>query len=70
MTCEILVDVHESGRIQDARNRGNSNHAVSGTPYLGPVASDGRGLVQWVVIEKLLSPEVREQLWRQAEAAA
>lgn len=42
---------------------------TTGTPYLGPVASDARGIVQWVEIEKLLSPEVREQLWQQAEAA-
>ncbi len=43
---------------------------TAGTPYLGPVTSDARGIIQRVEIEKLLSPEVREQLWRQAEAAA
>jgi chemotaxis-related protein WspB len=43
---------------------------TTGTPYLGPVISDTRGLIQWVEIEKLLSPEVRGQLWRQAEVAA
>jgi chemotaxis-related protein WspB len=43
---------------------------TTGTPYLGAVASDAGGLIQRVEIEKLLSPEVREQLWRQAEAAA
>ena len=40
---------------------------TAGTPYLGPVTSDARGLIQRVEIEKLLPPEVREQLWRQAE---
>lgn len=34
-------------------------------PFLGPVTHvDGR-LVQWVKIERLLSPEVRDQLFRQ-----
>jgi chemotaxis-related protein WspB len=44
--------------------------STPGTPYLGPVTSDSRGLIQLVEIEKLLPPEVREQLWQQAEAAA
>lgn len=44
--------------------------ATPGTPYLGPVVSDARGLIQLVEVEKLLPPEVREQLWRQAEAVS
>ncbi|MCX6967680.1 MAG: chemotaxis protein CheW [Verrucomicrobia bacterium] len=38
-------------------------------PYLGPVIRDARGLVQRVEIARLLTPEVREALWKQAEEA-
>lgn len=31
-------------------------------PYLGPMARDGRGLVQWVEPERLLPPAVRRAL--------
>lgn len=37
-------------------------------PYLGPVASDDRGLIQWVRSEALLSPDIRDILFRQREA--
>lgn len=37
-------------------------------PYLGPVASDERGLIQWVRGEALLSPEIRDILFRQLAA--
>ncbi len=43
--------------------------SAAGAPYLGLVARDARGLLQWVEIDKLLPPAVREQLWRQAEQA-
>ena len=33
--------------------------------YLGPVASDERGLIQWVRGEALLTPEIRDILFRQ-----
>lgn len=40
-------------------------------PYLGPVATDARGLIQWIEVEKLLPVAVREALFRQiAEAGA
>jgi len=35
-----------------------------GAPYLGPVASDARGLIQWVEVEKLLPASVREVLFQ------
>jgi chemotaxis-related protein WspB len=42
--------------------------ANDGAPYLGPVASDGQGLIQWVAPDKLLSPAVRDVLFtRQQE---
>jgi chemotaxis-related protein WspB len=33
--------------------------------YLGPVATDGGVLIQWVAVEKLLKPEVRDLLFRE-----
>ena len=36
-----------------------------GAPYLGPVAHDARGLIQWVEVDKLLPAAVREVLFRQ-----
>jgi chemotaxis-related protein WspB len=40
------------------------------TPYLGPVASDPHGLIQWVDPAKLLPPEIREMLFQQSEGKA
>jgi chemotaxis-related protein WspB len=34
------------------------------TPYLGPVSADARGLIQWIEIDKLLSPAVRDVLFK------
>ncbi|MCF3649444.1 chemotaxis protein CheW [Synoicihabitans lomoniglobus] len=34
-----------------------------GSPYLGPVARDPRGLIQWVEVDRLLSAEVHDQLF-------
>ena len=39
-------------------------------PYLGPVASDAKGLIQLVRAEALLPPELREILFRQLAAAS
>ena len=36
-----------------------------GAPYLGPVANDARGIIQWVEVEKLLPASVREVLFKQ-----
>ena len=36
-----------------------------GAPYLGPVATDARGLVQWVDVTKLLPETVRDVLFKQ-----
>jgi len=38
-------------------------------PYLGPVASDEQGLIQWVALDTLLPPSVRDQLFDQPAAA-
>ncbi len=44
--------------------------SAAGSPYLGPVVSDARGIIQRVEVERLLSPEAREALWQQAGEAA
>lgn len=38
-------------------------------PYLGPVATDAHGLVQWVKVDQLLTPEVRDLLFKQQAAS-
>jgi len=43
--------------------------AADGAAYLGPVVHDARGIVQRVEVAQLLTPEVRESLWRQAGEA-
>ena len=42
---------------------------AQGAPYLGPVVQDARGIVQRVDVGRLLTPEVRGSLWRQAAEA-
>jgi chemotaxis-related protein WspB len=32
-------------------------------PYLGPIAADARGLLQWIQVENLLPPSVRDVLF-------
>ena len=36
-----------------------------GAPYLGPVVSDARGLIQWIEVDKLLPASVRDVLFKQ-----
>lgn len=48
-----------------------SSGLEAGTPaYLGPVAADEAGLIQWVKAQALLSNEIREILFRHAGAPA
>ena len=35
----------------------------AGTPYLGPVMTDARGLLQWIDVRTLLPPSVRDLLF-------
>jgi chemotaxis-related protein WspB len=41
----------------------------SAASYLGPVAADAHGLIQWVELDRLLPPAVRDQLFSQPAAA-
>jgi len=34
-------------------------------PYLGRVANDAGGLIQWIEVDRLLTPEVRDVLFRE-----
>ena len=44
---------------------------ADGAPYLGPVVTDARGLIQWIEVDKLLPAPVREALFQSvAEANA
>ena len=39
---------------------------VDEAPYLGPVAKDERGLIQWIEVKKLLPESVRGSLFRES----
>lgn len=41
-----------------------------GTPWLGPVAPDPDGMIQWIDPGKLLTPAIRDMLFRRAEGRA
>ena len=38
-------------------------------PYLGPVATDSRGVIQWVEVGQLLTPALRDLLFKQQVAS-
>jgi chemotaxis-related protein WspB len=40
--------------------------SADGAPYLGPVASDGIGLMQWVEVNKLLPADIHDLLFQPA----
>ena len=41
-----------------------------GAPYLGPVASDPRGQIQWIDVAKLLPPSVQDVLFKEPAASS
>ena len=51
---------------RDAAEFQDSGVNVPDASYLGPVAADAQGLVQWIRIDQLLSPDVRELLFQTA----
>jgi chemotaxis-related protein WspB len=38
----------------------------SGAPYLGPVVTDARGLLQWIDVRTLLPPAFRDMLFKES----
>jgi chemotaxis-related protein WspB len=66
-----LIAEHATGMMR----RAAADFAPSGVdngaaPYLGPVAADRGGLIQWIDPGKLLSPEIRDLLFGQTSADA
>lgn len=58
-------------RVTETIRREPSDFVTSGidndaAPYLGPVATDARGLIQWVEVDQLLTPAVRDILFKQS----
>ena len=37
----------------------------AGAPYLGPVVTDARGLLQWIDVRTLLPPSFRDLLFQE-----
>jgi chemotaxis-related protein WspB len=57
-------------RATEIMRRDPTDFAVSGVgndpaPYLGSVAADMRGMVQWISVDKLLPPSVSDHLFKQ-----
>jgi chemotaxis-related protein WspB len=55
-------------RVTETVRRDKTEFVASGVtcdraPYLGPVATDASGLVQWIDVERLLPPSVRDVLF-------
>ena len=51
---------------RDAADFRDSGVVNEDAPYLGPVAADSKGLLQWIEVKKLLPPAVRDVLFKQA----
>jgi chemotaxis-related protein WspB len=73
-TKKHLLGLLAEGATETMR-RDTADFVASGVgndpaPYLGPVASDEHGMIQWVNIDKLLPPMVRDQLFKQPVSAS
>jgi chemotaxis-related protein WspB len=47
----------------------NTGLQLKDAPYLGPVATDAQGMIQWIHEDRLLTESVREVLFKQAQLA-
>jgi len=54
--------------VSGRRGRARPGVEAPDARYLGPLARDDQGLVQWVRIEHLLPEHVQAQLFTQSEA--
>ena len=57
-------------RATEVMRRDSAEFVASGVgndsaPYLGPVTTDSDGMVQWINLDRLLPPAVRDQLFTQ-----
>lgn len=70
---ERLLGVLAEKAIDTANYRAEdfnySGVTVPHAPYLGPVIADSQSIIQLLELDRLLTPEVRDALWRQAEEA-
>jgi chemotaxis-related protein WspB len=64
----IVERATQTRRIEHERFA-ESGIATPHARWLGPVANDGVGLVQWVEVQQMLTDEVKALLFPQAEAA-
>ncbi len=63
-----LLAEHATETIRrDATDFVASGVSEERAPYLGPVATDSRGLVQWIRVDDLLTESVRDVLFRESE---
>jgi chemotaxis-related protein WspB len=70
--CHLLGLLAE--RATEIMRRDPTDFVASGVgndtaPYLGPVAADAQGMVQWIKIDQLLPSSVRDQLFTQSGIA-
>jgi chemotaxis-related protein WspB len=61
-------------KVTETLRRDPSDFVAAGVdnddaPYLGPVATDARGMIQWVEVDQLLTPTVRDLLFKQPVAS-
>lgn len=64
-TLGLIAENVSETLVRDADEFVPSGVGNDGAPYLGPVVSEARGLVQWVRIEQLLPEAVRDLLFKQ-----
>lgn len=61
-------------KVTETMRREPSDFVATGVdndaaPYLGLVATDARGVIQWVEVDQLLTPAVRDLLFKQPAAS-
>lgn len=62
-------------KVNDTMRREPGDFSTSGitndgAPYLGPVAADAHGLVQWITVDQLLTAAVRDVLFQPPQEGA
>jgi chemotaxis-related protein WspB len=65
----LIVERATQTRRIEREQFADSGIATPHARWLGPVANDGMGLVQWVEVQQMLSEEVKALLFPQAAAA-
>lgn len=64
-----LIAEEAVATVERGRDEFRQTGIEAGLPaYLGPVVADEHGLLQWVRAEELLSPDIRDALYRRVQA--